>query len=176
MVGILEFLTSAPWLLLLGALVFLVILEILVHSFAFAYRRPLLYSLGGLTIIVVLGTVVLYVVVPATILDRVLEQGRPLHTPSAHVHPGEIVAINEDGFILRSRGQEELLVMILPETRFPAGMDLSQGDRIVVMGERIASGTIAAMGVRRMDDRERPPRHMRGWMRPDAPLLLVPAP
>lgn len=176
--GILEFLTSAPWLIFFGALVFLVVLEVLVRNFAFAYRRPLLYSLGGLTIVVILGTATLYIVVPVHILDRVMAQGRSLHTPPAHVHPGEIIAINEDGFILRARNNEDVVVIVFPETRFPAGIDLREGDHIVVMGERSASGTIAAMGVRRMDDGDRPARHNRGWMHPDTsiPMQLVPVP
>ncbi len=42
--GLGELLSSLPWLLLLLAAVFIVILEILVRKYSFAYRKPMLYT------------------------------------------------------------------------------------------------------------------------------------
>lgn len=54
-VGLRAFLFSLPWLLLAAALIFLVILEVLVKRYAFAYGRPLFYSVIGIVLLVIVG-------------------------------------------------------------------------------------------------------------------------
>ena len=68
--GILIFLVSIPWLLVLAVLFFIVILEILVRRYSFAYRLPLLYSAIALLLVVVVGSIVV--------------AGTPLHGMLSH--------------------------------------------------------------------------------------------
>ncbi len=53
--GLRVFLFSLPWLLLAVALIFLVILEFLVRRYAFAYGRPLFYSVIAIVLLVLAG-------------------------------------------------------------------------------------------------------------------------
>lgn len=53
--GFNELLQTLPWLVLLLALIFIVILEVLVRKFAFSYRKPLLYTTLGVIFLVLLG-------------------------------------------------------------------------------------------------------------------------
>src|SRR3990167_8644737 len=55
--GIGVFLTSLPWLLIGLTVIFVVLLEILVKKYSFAYRQPLLYSALALVLIVTIGGV-----------------------------------------------------------------------------------------------------------------------
>src|SRR3989344_3614541 len=48
--GVGVFLFSLPWFLILLSLVFVFVLEVLVRRYAFAYRKPLLYSVFGIVI------------------------------------------------------------------------------------------------------------------------------
>ncbi len=172
MIGILEFLVSAPWMLLVGALIFIAVLELLVRKFSFGYRKPLLYSIVGIVAIVALGSGMVYTIVPSEILERIAEQGGylehgrqlrgPGFPPPANVHPGMISKMTRDGFVLENRAGESYVVTITSETRFPDGTDLADGDRVVVLGSVTGTDTIDAMGVRRIDQ-VRPPQHMRGW-------------
>ena len=54
--GLVGFLLALPWLLILVAAVFIVLLEILVNKYSFGYRKPLLYTLFGVVGFTVVGT------------------------------------------------------------------------------------------------------------------------
>ncbi len=56
--GWMEFLLSFPWLLVIGSLVFLAVLEELLCRYSFVYKRPLLYSAGTLVVILTLASVI----------------------------------------------------------------------------------------------------------------------
>jgi hypothetical protein len=57
--GVKVFVLTFPWGLMLIDLVFVVILERMLRSFRFGYRSPLVYLLGGVLVIVVVGGLVL---------------------------------------------------------------------------------------------------------------------
>jgi len=56
--GIMLFLKSLPWLLILLILAFVIILELLARHYSFAYRVPLIYSTVVILILVVAGGLV----------------------------------------------------------------------------------------------------------------------
>jgi len=51
--------SSIPWLLIIVAAFLIIVLEILFKHFAFTYRRPILYSVIGILIVVILGTLII---------------------------------------------------------------------------------------------------------------------
>ena len=53
--GMRTFVMSLPWLLIFTSLLFIIILEILVKRYAFAYRKPLLYSVLGILALAIIG-------------------------------------------------------------------------------------------------------------------------
>jgi len=52
--GIKSLFLSLPWLLILIALIFVFLVEVIISSFGFTYRRPLVYSLAGLMVFAVI--------------------------------------------------------------------------------------------------------------------------
>jgi hypothetical protein len=52
--GLGVYLTSLPWIIILIAIIFLIILELLVRRYSFAYRKPLLYTILGIIVLIFL--------------------------------------------------------------------------------------------------------------------------
>lgn len=145
--GITIFLISLPWILIISVLVFIVILELLVRHYPFAYRMPLIYSgLGILFLVAVSGLFVVSTPFHNKMADCPPEGGPPpcaigLYRdlePDRHqnLHDGTIIQISGRNYIIANRRQEQLLVIVGPETRFPFGSDFGEGDKIIIIGQR----------------------------------------
>lgn len=158
--GIGVFIRSLPWILIFISLVIIVILELLVRHYSFAYRRPLLYSAAVTVLLVSIGGIAID---RATLHERFFEQARYKHLPIAEkfyqeygeqrfrdIHIGAVVELNEDGLIIRNRRGENLNVAVTAETRLPLGSDFQPNDRLVIFGERDGNN-IQAFGIRRVD-------------------------
>jgi hypothetical protein len=158
---------SLPWLLIVIAGIFIILVEILLRQYPFAYRRPLMYSACGVIAFVILGGIV----VAATPLhDRFYTNAKLNKLPFAgtfyrqfgmedhhSIHPGMIVEIGEDRFLIESPRNESFVVLITPQTTFPCGTDFVVQDKIIVLGER-ASSTIIAQGICHINDAQIPRR------------------
>lgn len=168
--GILIFLVSIPWVLVLSVLFFIVILEILVRRYSFAYRLPLLYSAIAILLVVVAGSVI----VAGTPLHGILSHcspempfrgddpagmaGHPCGTGFYRdlgprrfdsIHSGVIGEISETEFVIVNRQRENLRVIVTKKTRLPFGENFSAGDTVVVIGNRHGD-QIEAFGVSRV--------------------------
>lgn len=158
--GIEIFLLSSPWLIVLAAAIFAVILEVLVRHYAFAYRKPFLVSLAGIVVFVVLGSIVVSRAHIHEGLFRYAEEDRlPVAgrfyrgyglSADRRVHMVTIAGTTTDGFTGTSRRGEALRIVVLPGTRLPFGMDFGIGDTIVVLGER-EDDVIRAFGMREVE-------------------------
>jgi hypothetical protein len=167
--GISVFLLSIPWLLVLLAIVFLVVLEILVTRFSFAHRRPLLYSVAAILLFVGIGTMV---VSRFNFHVRLFHSAREFNLPVAGpfyrgygkgvrmVHPGTIHEFVDDGFRMSNPRGQVLRVIILRETRFPYGAALETGDMVIVFGP-LEDETIRAVGIRMIESGAVPYGHVR---------------
>jgi hypothetical protein len=170
--GILIFLTSLPWLLVLAVLIFVVILEVLVHHYYFAYRMPLLYSALGVLLVVVAGGMVLAGTPLHDILSHCPRPGS--HPPDGlgrvggppcgtgiyrdldsqrfkNIHQGVISDFDGGDFILTDSQQEALRIIVTRKTRLPFGDDFTVGDNVVVVGDRHGD-QIEAFGISRVDN------------------------
>ncbi|MBI5153095.1 MAG: hypothetical protein HZA36_01410 [Parcubacteria group bacterium] len=160
--GIYRLLFSLPWVLIFLSFSFLVVLEILVRRHAFAYRRPLLYSIMGILTIVIIGGIV---VAQTSFHSRLLRHAREDRLPFAggfyrsfaggrleNVVRGHIIGKTKDGFFIEDMDNNEIFVTITPHTRFPFGMDFNGGDIVVVFGDRKGSSTVSAFGIKRVGD------------------------
>jgi hypothetical protein len=189
--GMIIFVLSSPWLLIVLAAAFIVILEVLVRRYSFAYRKPLLYSVLVLLAAVLVGT---YAIAQTGLHQRLMqyaeEQQVPLLHPlyrdfggprSEHVHVGIITDITHDGFVMTDRSSEVVAVTIADDTRLPRRRSITIDDRVVVMGEKV-EGAITAFGVRPVPygkfDRHKRDRGDRDGMRSSSrpPALTPPAP
>ncbi len=180
--GIMRFLFNLPWILILVAFIFAILLEILVQRYAFVYKKPLLYSLFGVVALVVAGSVI----VAATPLhSQFLKNSRERHFPffpgqlylqfgfqrTSDVHRGVVESITDNGFYLKedsdtgvdatstssivSTSTDGLIqVSVTPQTRFPMGTDISIGDSVVVFGDESTSSPMIfqAYGVEKVMD------------------------
>jgi len=163
--GLYRLLFSLPWILVFFSLFFLVVLEVLVRRYAFAYRRPLVYSILGIFVLVFLGGII---VVQTSFHSRLLRYAREERLPVAgffyraftgvqpeHVFRGYVLEKTKDGLIIEgSRGVRDA-IRITPQTRLPFGGDFDGGDVVIVFGNRIATTTISAIGIKKVaDDRD----------------------
>lgn len=149
-----------PWLFFIAVIVFIFVLEILVRRYAFAYRQPLLYTILSIVVLVIAGSYI----VDKTSLHHELyrgsqQYGYPIAGPlykkvmihhSPNVTPGVIMVLRNDGFTMRSYIQENINVIVLPETKLPYGAAFSSGDFVVVFGP-LHNGTIQALGIRPLE-------------------------
>jgi len=142
--GIGMLLTSFPYLLAIIALLFIIILEIFAKHYKFIYQKPLLYSIVGITIIVLLGGF-LFIKIP--IHDKVLENKtiNSLYGKGdlEKSQIGQVIEITETGFILESKIGKIFTVRI--EIK-----DIKEGDWVIVIGEK-ENGVIDAKGVRKIE-------------------------
>ncbi len=155
------FLISLPWLLIALSLCFIVILELLVRHYAFAYRLPLLYSLLSIVVVIFVGGVI---VNQTPLHQRLMRSADDENLPFAgrmyraygrprlpQVHAGIVTGLNDDGCDMEDLRGDTLSVFITPQTRMPVGMPLLIGDHIVVIGQRF-NDTIRAFGIRKVLD------------------------
>lgn len=150
--------SSLPWLLLLVIGFFVIVMEILVKHFSFAYRRPVLYSV--VAIVVFLGLTG-FMIAQTSLHQNLWEQaeaetGLPLAGPlygmlrtsdPADFHRGTVLSTTTMGFAMLNLSEEILSIEIDSATRKPYELDIRPGDMVMVIGER-QDNEVRAFGVR----------------------------
>jgi len=156
--GIGIFIMSLPWLLILASLILILAFEALMRRYALVFRRPLVYSLIGLVLIVAFGGIAL---THAHVNEHM--QGRwPMEAlyhgyvgrPLSNLHTGVVQEIDPNGFMMKNRFEELLSVIVSSHTRFPHGEDIETDDSVLVVGQR-TDHKIKAEGIRCLNDRVR---------------------
>jgi hypothetical protein len=156
-----DLLRSLPFSILVLLLLFVLVLEVLVRRYAFVYKKPLLASVLSIFVLVLVGGfVIAQTPLHGTLVmlarhDRLPPPLDSLYRPPFMMHaddvyPGTVVAILERGFVIADRGSGTTTVYLSARTRLPEGKNFAVGDRIVVIGDGGASGTIEAFGIRPM--------------------------
>jgi hypothetical protein len=158
--GWLTFVRSLPWLLVILSAVFVVVLEVLVRRYSFAYRKPLLYSVLGIVLIVTVGG---FAIVPwhRDFFRSARENRLPFAGPFyrdfglrrfGDVHRGTIVSVTLEGFVMMKDAERGTsTVVIAPGARIPSVPGFAAGDPVVVFGDERGDGRIEAYGVRRLN-------------------------
>ncbi len=160
--GLSVFMLSLPWILIILGIAFVIVLEILIKHYSFTYRRPLLYSLLGIVIIMSVGGVLVF---KARIHDSLLKYAEDTKIPMIksfyreyglqklnNVYIGNIKEMFIDGFIMNDSHNEDVVVIITKNTTLPLNTDLEEGDDVVVLGE-LNGEVIEALGVRMLNER-----------------------
>jgi len=158
--GLIVFIRTFPWFLLLAVIAFVFTLFILVKKFSFIWRRPLIYSVAGLFLLVIFtGFLVDRTPLHQGFFRQAQENRLPLAGPlyrgygmmkPHNSQAGTVTAINENGFKLISPAGQEFNVQITVQTHFPFDSDIEVGDNVFVMGEKTGE-TIKAFGVRKVE-------------------------
>ena len=149
---------SLPWTLVITAILFILVLEILVRHFSFAARRPIVYTLLGIVLLMGIGGAF---AAPfhreffrAAYEDKLPVMGGFYRgygaPPPRNTFVGVISETFKNGFFIEDRNNVKVKVTISPKTRFPFGTELSEGDAVVVLGD-FSSGTVQALGIREIN-------------------------
>ncbi len=151
---------SAPWLLIILCFVYIGILEALVRRYAFAWRRPLLYSAAAIVIVVVIGGILIAHTSFHRGLFRYAQRDRLPFAERFYrafglarmpdVHVGSIRGVAPGEFTMQERHGEIVRVFIASETRNPLGDGFMVGDTVVVFGPR-EGDSVRAVGIRKVD-------------------------
>jgi hypothetical protein len=160
LMGIGVFLTSLPWLLIVLAVIFVVLLEVLVKQHSIAYSKPILYSL---LIIVVLAGLSGFVISKAGVHEKFYEFAERNKMPFAariyrdygfkdyrQVHPVIVEEITEQGLKVKNCKGQILTITTSTETKlFPLEIGFGPNDRLVVLGKR-SNGSVVAVGIKKI--------------------------
>lgn len=153
------FFRSLPWVLIVFSLLFIFLLEVLVKKYAFAYKKPLLYSVLGITALAFVGGWL------GMWLHRpVMDFARQNKIPYAgefykgmrrqgpkEVRMGEILSTTTGGLVIFDRKFDaEIKVLITSKTRLREGDNFVLGEFVAVFGEPKGE-EIEAFGIRRAE-------------------------
>lgn len=163
-----------PWVLIGCVVAAVVVLEILVKRFGFAYRRPAIYSVAGIVLLVVIAGYALALTPLHRSLYRQAHTGpRPPFWGGLYkgfdaglghaLHAGFVNDLAEHSFLLNAREGADFQVRIVPTTQLPRERAVREGDFVLVFGP-VVRDVIQAEGVRFAPDEmhgfgKRPPRH-----------------
>ncbi len=148
---------SLPWVLILITVVLIVLLEIFAKQFTFIYRKPIIYSLLVIILVVFLGGFLIDKTPFHPNLFWKAQEGhlpgfgsfyRDFGTPKfKDIHQGVVFEVIDNGFLIENPRERIISVMITPETRLPSEK-IEEGDVIVVFGER-DNGQVEALDIRK---------------------------
>lgn len=147
--GVPVLLAALPWVVLAIIAASFLASEVLLRRYAFAYRRPIIVLGAGVFLFTVIGSFIITRVHAHERLERIVADrhvpimGRVYRGPREKqfrsFHPGVVVLLGEDGFLLRHSRGEDLNVRVSSQTRLAPGMVLRVGDNVVVLGPRSGS-------------------------------------
>ncbi len=157
---------TLPWLLLFGILLLVAVLELLAKHFAFVYRRPLVYSILGIIILIIIGGVLIG---KTQIHDRAFErasQSRLSFAGPIYEHYGKakldenihigVLMVNDNELILETREGDSYVLNISDQTRKPP--KLNSGMEVFVLG-RLEKNTIEVKGIKPVNKERFFPQH-----------------
>jgi len=152
------FARSLPWMLILIAFMFIFVLEFIARRHPIAYRRPLLYSAVGIVVLAIGGG---FIVAGTSLHPKMMRYAEKHKLPIGQsyyrglayseikdVYPGIVTATTTDGVLIRSRRGDLLMITFTPETSMPSGGQFLPNQPVMIFGERVASDTVRAFGIR----------------------------
>lgn len=155
-------LQSLPVYTILCVVVFVLVLQLLVHRYAFVYKRPLLVSVGIIIFTVLVGG---FCISQTSLHHDIAHYARGVGAPPPlgalygrpprpdGFFPGTIVATSTTGFMIKDFDSERTLnVLVDRHTQLPDADDFEIGSRVLVVGSQVASDTIKALGVKEIGE------------------------
>lgn len=175
--GVMPFLESLPWFLILLVVGAIIILEFLVKHFSFIYRKPVLYSLVGIVGMVIFGSLAL---ANSQFHRGMFEKAELDNLPLAgelykeygkkkyeNIAEGMIKEVAESEYVIENRRGDTIKVLFDKKLKVDPINDLQIGDVVVVIGQK-TNGAIQAEGIREVKDFPSMPK--RKMMRDKLPL------
>jgi len=168
--GIRVLLFSFPWFLVALVLLFVVLLEFLINRFGFAYRRPLIYSIFGVAVVVLsVGALVAATPLHTNAFKSAAESKLPVagalyrsygRAPlPPNVFSGRVVEPNSGQEIqIETLTGERLHIQISTSTRrriINRNGVIKKNDPVMIIGE-VQGARIRAFGVKKFEEDETP--------------------
>lgn len=149
------FFMSLPWVMILLAAVFMLLLEMIIKKYPFAYARPFLYSSLAVIFLGIIGGIIIG---ETPLHQRFFDEAENGQLPFAgpiyqhygeqpqNVTVGTITQINSNGYQILLYGDEDDIfsVVVGPQTQVPPPGSLKEGDIIVILGPRQGSIIVAS--------------------------------
>lgn len=152
---------SLPWVLVFVVLILIVALELLGKHYRFMYRRPLLYSVAFVLVVLiggglVIGKTQLHDALYSAAENNRLPFGSQLYKrygamPFENVHFGVIVDTSEAGYIIESPTEGRLDIIVTEKTRYPMRAEFLVDDKLMVIGT-LHENKIEALGLKELYD------------------------
>lgn len=160
--GLKLFVLSLPWFIILAVLVFMVLLEFLVKKYAFSYKKPLLFSLIAVLILVVVGNFVVFRIgLHEKFFNYANRDGLPImggmylsyvNHDLGSIHSGQVIGYSTSTIIIQDGAGRILSILVKPETYFPMGStSVGLGDYVMIMEDSDSkTDDIKAFGIRKI--------------------------
>ncbi len=158
--GMKIFLNSLPWFLILIIAILIILLEIFAKKFTFVYRRPILYSLLGIIMIVFIGS---FLIDKTPFHSNLFWKAQQRRLPGigmvyrnfgapriGNVHHGAVSEVIDNGFKIETPCGEALTIVVSPKISLILKTDIKEGDAIVVLGKR-SNSTVQAFDIRKVE-------------------------
>ena len=152
------FFLSLPWILILLAAVFMLLLEIFIRRYSFAYGRPFLYSALAVIFLGIIGGIIIG---ETPLHERFFDEAENGRLPLAgsiyeyfgqqpqNVTVGLITQITANGYQIQSGDADDVYsVVVTPQTQAPPPGSLKAGDIILILGSNQGK-TILAQGIQK---------------------------
>ncbi len=148
---------NAPWMLIVIAVVFMVLLEVHVRRYSFSYKRPLMYTATGIILLCAIGS---FLLVKTPFHEGMLQEARehrlPLGGPLYRAYHMKkmygvrsgIIESFEEGNIYVIHDEERERIIVTPVTRMP--YDLKIDDEILVVGNEQPNEEFVAVQIKRL--------------------------
>jgi hypothetical protein len=156
--GVSVFVMNSPWLLIVSSGALILILQLLVKKYAFSFKQPLVYSLVGIIVLVLIGA---YSIEQTQLHSRLQGFSQERNTPlfsslyrgidekrPENILFGTVTEVTEQGFILELDTGENLTILVTEQTKMRSDSRYSAGDTVFVFGDRADREVIEALGVR----------------------------
>lgn len=159
--GIIALLMNFPWLILLLFVLFAILLEYLLNRYSISYKRPLLYSLIFIFLLIsILGcmshTTNLHGYIYQKNVPIITNMYDNFDLPcSGRIHRGAVLQINRNGFLLNEEEGDTTNVVYVESANIPKRIikDIEIGDGVVVFGQENNENIIMAIGVHEIPER-----------------------
>jgi|GEM_PF-4455795 len=153
--GVKAMILYLPWVLILILLAIIVILEFVAEQFSFVYKKPLLYSLFAIIIIIfITASLISYgkmhenFYITANNRNQLVKYlyADVAEPKMPNIHNGRVIEIIQKDLLMENRRGDKILVKPLFELK----RDIVKDDFVIVVGKRIGN-VIEALDIKRVN-------------------------
>ena len=138
-------LSSLPWLLILITTFLILLLEIFARKFTFVYRKPAIYLLISIMVIIFTGS---FMIEKTSLHSSLFWKAQDKSLPAIgmiyrdfesrkidNMYHGIIIEMIDNDFKIETLCGEVVTIRTNPETNFISDMELQENDTVVILGE-----------------------------------------